>query len=337
MRKIKRRQEKYKKKLIIISVFSFLIIMTSGYAAFSTNISLHAKGNIKCNPKNIQDKILRDLTTEGDGLYKDEYTEGRYIYKGSNPNNYIVFNNELWRIIAQEKDGTLKILKNDFLDKQMSFDTAGNRTTGYCSLDSAPTRGCNAWSSTERMIGGTTEFVNGSFKGMVDTDSEINTYLNGEYYNNLSQESKNLIVNYDYNIGGIPYNRTLTMKEQLEKESTYKWNGKVALINLSDYVLTNSNQNICGISGNNYADENFAICRNTTWLYYHNVIWWTLTPYTLVPYTVWDINGSGHLGSGYKAGINVASVRPVVHIKSTFTVCGEGTQNNPYQIQDNIN
>ena len=57
MRKIKRHQEKYKNKLIIISVFSFLIIMTSGYAAFSTNISLHAKGNIKCNPQNIEEKI----------------------------------------------------------------------------------------------------------------------------------------------------------------------------------------------------------------------------------------------------------------------------------------
>ena len=30
--------------------------MTSGYAAFNTNISLHAKGNIKCNPQNIEEK-----------------------------------------------------------------------------------------------------------------------------------------------------------------------------------------------------------------------------------------------------------------------------------------
>ena len=43
----------------------------------------------------------------------------------------------------------LKSLKMIFLDKQMSFDTAGNRTTGYCSLDNAPTSGCNVWSSTD--------------------------------------------------------------------------------------------------------------------------------------------------------------------------------------------
>ncbi len=336
MRKIKRRKEKNKKRIIVISLFLFLIIMTSGYAAFNTNISLHAKGNIKCNPQNIEEKIKKDITTEGDGLYKDEYTEGRFVYRGTNPNNYIEFNNELWRIIAKEQDGTLKIVRNDFLDQKMSFDTAGNRTTGYCSQGDAPTNGCNAWSSTASMLGSPAEFINGSFRGIVDKDSEINTYLNGEYYNSLSPEAQNLIINYDYNIGGVTYNTSLTMQEQLENESTYKWNGKVALINLSDYMLANSNQEQCGTSGDNYSSGNFGTCRNTTWMYYNNRIWWTLTPYALSD-TVWDINGSGHLGNGYKTGINVEYVRPVVHIKSSLTVCGEGTQNNPYQIQDNTN
>lgn len=218
----------------------------------------------------------------------------------------------------------------------MSFDTAGNRTTGYCSQGDAPTNGCNAWSSTASMLGSPAEFINGSFRGIVDKDSEINTYLNGEYYNSLSPEAQNLIINYDYNIGGVTYNTSLTMQEQLENESTYKWNGKVALINLSDYMLANSNQEQCGTSGDNYSSGNFGTCRNTTWMYYNNRIWWTLTPYALSD-TVWDINGSGHLGNGYKTGINVEYVRPVVHIKSSLTVCGEGTQNNPYQIQDNTN
>ena len=73
MRRTRRKREKYKKKIIVISVFLFLIIMTSGYAAFSTNISLHAKGNIKCHPEIAKDKLLKTLTTVGDGLYKDKY------------------------------------------------------------------------------------------------------------------------------------------------------------------------------------------------------------------------------------------------------------------------
>ena len=46
--------------------------MTSGYAAFSTNISLHAKENIvqSCN---IGGKTIKTIT-EGDGLYKGNGT-----------------------------------------------------------------------------------------------------------------------------------------------------------------------------------------------------------------------------------------------------------------------
>ena len=36
-----------------------------------------------------------EVVTTGDGLYKDEYEEGKYTYKGANPNNYITFNNEM--------------------------------------------------------------------------------------------------------------------------------------------------------------------------------------------------------------------------------------------------
>ena len=66
---------------------------------------------------------LKDLVvTEGDGLYTDEYEEGKYTYKGVNPNNYITFNNEMWRIISIGADNTLKIMRNESIDN-MSFDS----------------------------------------------------------------------------------------------------------------------------------------------------------------------------------------------------------------------
>ena len=45
MRKIRRKRENQKKRIIIISVFLCLIIMASGYAVFSTNITFYVKGN----------------------------------------------------------------------------------------------------------------------------------------------------------------------------------------------------------------------------------------------------------------------------------------------------
>ncbi len=38
----------------------------------------------------------------GDGLYKE--ANNVYVYKGENPNNYIYFNDEMWRIISLSKD-----------------------------------------------------------------------------------------------------------------------------------------------------------------------------------------------------------------------------------------
>lgn len=64
MRKIRRKREKRNRKIIIISVLVFLLIMTSGYAAFSTNISLHAKANIKEKP---QDESCFEYQDNGDG------------------------------------------------------------------------------------------------------------------------------------------------------------------------------------------------------------------------------------------------------------------------------
>ena len=181
MRKIRRKREKVKKKIIIISAFLFLIIMTSGYAAFSTNISLHAKGNIKCHPEIAKDKLLKTLTTVGDGLYKDEYEAERYVYKGASPNNYIEFNNEKWRIISLENDGTLKIYKSEEFsvpfDKEGVRDYTSNGAGGtYCSFYYS--HGCNAWASNSNLVGSPSTFGTDENKGTVLKDATLNTYLN---------------------------------------------------------------------------------------------------------------------------------------------------------------
>lgn len=125
MRKIKKQKERGRRKIIIISVFTFLLIMTSGYAAFSTQISLHAKGNILCKEKSAKEIMEQSVVTEGSGIYKDSYEDGRYVYRGAEVNNYINFNDELWRIIAVEVNGTLKIVRNQSIG-DMPFDTKGN-------------------------------------------------------------------------------------------------------------------------------------------------------------------------------------------------------------------
>ena len=78
-------------------------------------------------PTTITPNDLKALAViEGDGLYADEYEPGRFIYKGANPNNYIAFNNETWRILSLEADGSLKLLaKSDGVNR---FDQANSNT-----------------------------------------------------------------------------------------------------------------------------------------------------------------------------------------------------------------
>lgn len=63
--------------------------------------------------------------TSGDGLYRDTIENGRYIYKGANPNNYIYIReigvNIKYRIYSIEDDCSLKVVRKDAI-VNMPFD-----------------------------------------------------------------------------------------------------------------------------------------------------------------------------------------------------------------------
>lgn len=106
MRKIKRK--KNYNLYILVACVGILSVMGIGYSYLQETLSINL-GLSKKQPIDITNEIV----TSGDGLYEDQYEERRYVYRGSEPNNYIQFNNELWRIIAKETDGTYKIVRDD--------------------------------------------------------------------------------------------------------------------------------------------------------------------------------------------------------------------------------
>lgn len=90
MRKIGRYKRKKQKKWLIIGSFSLLLFLCVGYAAFSTNLSITAKGNI-IETINVDD-LKKMVTNSGDGLYLDLNNNDRYVYRGNSPHNYINVN-----------------------------------------------------------------------------------------------------------------------------------------------------------------------------------------------------------------------------------------------------
>ena len=238
-----------------------------------------------------------DIVTSGDGLYKDEYEEGRYFYKGGNPNNYVTFNNEKagWRIISVEPDGTIKIMK-----------TANINTSNNLAWDTSLS---NNWARP----------------------ATLNTYLNGTYYNELNNTARSQIVASNFGIGAVIY-RNNDMSTQVSNENATKWYGNIALPTVSEYIRTNSNKSSCGTFS--LINNNHSSCVNTGWMDTTSVDWWlTLSPYSGNPRNVFYVHSGGSVDD-FSAGGTINAFRPVVYISSEVQITGgNGSQNNPYTIE----
>ena len=89
------------------------------------NYTQKAEGYIPPVTEMTPDDLKALAVTEGDGLYEDEYEDGKYTYKGANPNNYITFNNEMWRIISVDSNGLIKIMRNERIGNRV-FDSGNS-------------------------------------------------------------------------------------------------------------------------------------------------------------------------------------------------------------------
>ena len=269
----------------------------------------------------------------GDGLYYDENT-GEYYFRGANPDNYIEFSGDTWRIMSINSMGNIKIIKYEPIDltgysgvyssdsHRGIFDVpgkSGGRTSGYCSDNNAMSYGCNAWAAMD-------SFVNGSISGEVTGDAELNTYLNTTYKNSLTDLSY-VQTNMTWNVGASGINRdTLSVKVMQEMESMYTWQGDIALPTKSEYIRANSNSS-CLTALNSRNNSN--TCKSTNYLYF-GYSYWLLTPFSEYSYVNFiQIEGS----VGGNVSMSQMLVLPVIYLKSDITLTGTGTDDeNIYRI-----
>ena len=292
---MRRRQLKKQKKIIIMSSLCLLLCLCVGYAAYGTQLSLKAKGNVKT--KVVTSESLKQLVvTEGDGLYADEYEDGRYLYRGANPNNYITFNDEMWRIISVEADGTIKIIRNDFIG-QFPFDTP----------DENYRFGSNSWARP----------------------ATLNSYLNNEYLKTITKNSDK-IVSHNWSVGAITlFNSDLP--GQIKSENEEVWEGRIALPTVSEFIRANTNIEQCGNLNLINIDQ---ICDwSTNWMYNSldgSVIF--LTPNNYIgDYSViywFDPNIIGDMASYSR------DVAPSLYLSSDITLSGTVSEEDPYVINE---
>ena len=338
MRKTRKSKLKGQKQILLVGLFVFVTLMTIGYAAFNTNITLHVKGNIKTKPVDIGGVDVTPVT-EGDGLYEDEYEEGRYVYRGSNPNNYIMFNNETWRIISKEADGTYKIIRNDVLSKR-AFDAAYHRSTDNNSYCTAPQYGCGVYAA----VSGTFSSPSGSQSGTVTEDSSIKIYLNDYYYvNNINSTAKDQMTSHSFNIGAVEYlGQSGAEADSIEKniagEKMYTWTGNVGLANVSDILRASTNP-LCtsattSFNGYKECNSNYLLDKGSASL----LNYWTINASSYESggnshYAWYGFANSSYARVNYdNASPSNRTPRPVVFLKSDTTLNGSGTPDDPFTI-----
>ena len=285
-----------------------------------------------------------ELVESGDGLYEDEYESGRLIYRGQNPNNYITFNGELWRIIAKETDGTYKIIRDETLPDR-AYDEANHRSTANNTYCTSPSSGCGVYAAVE----GEFSSLSGSQKGTVTEDSSIKIYLNEDYYeNDINETAKGQMTSHSFNIGAVEYldesgAEADSIAKNIEGEKRYTWTGNVGLANVSDILKASTNP-LCKSATDQTSklmQESPVVTCDSNYLFEIPDMtgYWTINASSDESggnsHDAWHAaRASGIVGidrtDAYRVG-NLAP-RPVVFLKSSTTLSGSGTLEDPFTI-----
>ena len=290
-----------------------------------------------------------ELVSSGDGLYEDQYENGRYIYRGQSPNNYVQFNNELWRIIAKETDGTYKIIRDELLPQNVGYTMIAFDTLGYRSYENNTycrslrgDAGCGVYGK----VSGTYQSPDGKYSGTVTEDSGIADYLNGEYYNGLTEIARAQIQQHVYYIGPVEYydktgNDSISKNIAGEKMNT--WTGNVGLVNVSDVLKASTNPACTSATDqlNQMIDSGISTCDSNYLVDLPDETgYWTInnahTESSNYSESVWDaaqIEGMIGLGSVFADIDDINGARPVLHLRSSIQfTSGNGTKSQPFQI-----
>ena len=295
---------------------------------------------------------IESLLTSNPETMNNDDPDGNVRYMGADPNNYVSFNNELWRIIgvfdvASTNGGPtekrLKIIRNDSIGNY-SWD---NKPSGTGSSTSS--YGSNDWTDSTLMevlnSGAYWNRTSGTCpSGQNGATTSCNFSSTG-----LNEEAKNMIGDAVWNLGGTAsytsastglashfygYERGTTV---YSGRPTY-WIGKIGLMYPSDYGYatsggTTTNRASClAKEMYNWVSSSYSDCKNNDYLYNSSSTQWTMTPRSSNSSNVFGVLNNARLN--YFNAYYGYAVLPTAYLKSTVKITGgDGTSENPYTLE----
>lgn len=277
-------------------------------------------------------------------------SENGYRYEGKNPNNYVVFNNEIWRIVGVFDDKThgqtgknlTKIIRENPIGKARygtlninNWKTSDIRELlnnyYYNSMDASDTEYCYSYYSTDIKVKGNCDYRQ----------------------TGLNDESKNMIVNAKWFLGAFSSSSTgentylSTADDYFKYERSnvacnncsYTDDAFVGLVYPSDFAYAVLSENcprttlVSKYKDYLYGNDNLS-CNKSMWLNGSGTEW-MITPLAGNSTTAFAITlTSNFFGGIYTSSANSLNyIRPTVYLNENVKIYdGEGSGENPYII-----
>ena len=266
-------------------------------------------------------------STQGTGQVVNE---NGYRYEGKDPNNYIWFNNELWRIIGVFDEATHEVSGQNLV-KIIRADSIGGLAWHKSNT--------NDWTASSLM-----NLLNGAYY-----NSENGT--GGEYCygysttvpagncdyteTGINDTYRPMIENVTWHLGGRSSTGATAEAFYGYERGTTVYSGRppttteyIGLMYPSDYgysVLSSS----CART-TNLSSYNKATCAGQSWLYGQGYEW-TITPSSSSSSYVFYVHRYGNLS--YSTAHSGTAVRPVLYLDSSvYVIDGNGSISDPYII-----
>ena len=270
-------------------------------------------------------------------LKKDNTPDSNIRYYGSDPNNYVRFNNELWRIIGVFGNN-VKLIRSEKLG-DLSWDSSEESINeGW---------GVNEWSTSALKNYLNTMYYGGTSVTCYNARNKQTTTCPT---NKLNTESKTLIDYYTWKTGAIEMSKRTNTPAFYKSERgnvtgkicnggsacndtverTTEWPGYIGLPYATDYAYA-SGESICETNMVKQDSSNTYICKNNNWMFKPNTWYWTLSldAYPSASRGVWLVHGAGSVANNNAA--YGGAIFPAIYLKTDILIkSGTGRSDNPY-------
>ena len=237
-----------------------------------------------------------NIVTTGYGLYS---SNGGYVFRGENVNNYVQLDKSLWRIVKVTANNNIVLVHADGIQYTQPWDDRYNKENAYES-------GINQYSASRIK-----EYLDKVYTNPEEKDGE----------DILSKADKSKIVSFNLCTG-----KRLSSSEKMDNSEecseVYK-DQKLGLLTISDYITASIDPNCKNVNTKSCKNYNYLLMKTD---------WWLVTGNKEDTATVFQVVHNGVVKAVEAS--NYATVRPVIYLNSKVLYkSGKGTLEKPYKVR----